>query len=60
MEDLAAIRVLKAKRLLSLLDMPVSEVACITGFDSPSYFAYCFRRAVGCSPSEYRRRKRQA
>lgn len=59
MEDLAAIRVLKAKRLLALLDISVTEVAFMTGFDSPSYFAYCFRRAVGCSPSEYRHRKRQ-
>lgn len=35
-------------------DLNISEIAYATGFSSPNYFARCFRRFYGKSPSEYR------
>jgi DNA-binding response OmpR family regulator len=31
----------------------VSEIAYMVGFNTPNYFAKCFRKRFGCSPSEY-------
>ena len=39
--------------------MQVSEVALRTGFGSFSYFSKVFKRDVGQSPTEYRRRKQK-
>ena len=50
-----AIQMEKAARLLSdRLDMPVSKVANLCGFDETSSFGHTFKRIYGCSPSEYR------
>ena len=50
-----AIQMEKAAKLLSdKLDMPVSKVANLCGFDEASSFGHTFRRIYGCSPSEYR------
>jgi len=32
----------------------VAEIAYMTGFNTPNYFAKCFRKQFGCSPSEYK------
>lgn len=32
----------------------VSEIAYMVGFNTPNYFAKCFRAQLGCSPSEYK------
>ena len=50
------LRTMKARELLLDLDMPISEVARECGYDDPLYFSRVFRRTVGVSPSEYRRR----
>lgn len=31
----------------------VSEVSYMTGFNTPSYFSTCFKKYVGCLPTEY-------
>ena len=50
-----AIQMEKAARLLcDRLDMPVSKVANLCGFDETSSFGHTFKRIYGCSPSEYR------
>lgn len=52
-EYAATRRVEVAKRLL--LD-PLNNIAAVSdrcGFSSPAYFARVFRKAAGCSPSEY-------
>jgi len=51
---MAEARLAKAKELLSEGKMPLKVVAAEAGFASPSHFAATFRRALGCSPSEYR------
>jgi AraC-like DNA-binding protein len=45
-----------AKSYLSGSDRNVAEVARLTGFTSLPVFSRTFRREVGVSPSEYRRR----
>ena len=56
MEDLARIRIKKAKQLLKYSSDPIQEIAALCGFDSPSYFGKRFRELVGCTPTEYRMR----
>jgi len=48
----------RAKRLLTTGEYPVTEVCLEVGFSSLGSFSDLFRRRVGVSPSEYRRRSR--
>jgi AraC-like DNA-binding protein/CheY-like chemotaxis protein len=47
-------RLSHAKRLLSNPQISVSDVAAMTGFDDPSYFARLFRKRTGTSPTAFR------
>lgn len=46
----------EAARRLRESERSVQEIAAELGFSSPGYFSYAFRRAYGCSPSQFRRR----
>ena len=48
---------LEAKRLLVHLDMPVATIAEKLGFDEPTNFSKFFKREVGCTPIEFRKRQ---
>ena len=48
-------RMKKAKKLLSLTQMPISSVASSCGFSDPSYFTKFFARHQKMSPKEYRK-----
>jgi len=48
----------RAKRLLADTDLSVPEVSDASGFGSPVYMAYFFRREVGVTPLRYRREAR--
>lgn len=50
-------RLESARKLLADSDRRVSDVAFEAGFESIPYFNRAFRRAFGCSPSEYRVRE---
>ncbi|WP_338320217.1 AraC family transcriptional regulator [Streptomyces lonarensis] len=52
------LRVDSARRPLRTEDTPVSQVGRACGFPGADSFARAFRRHVGCSPSEFRRRAR--
>ncbi len=52
---LAAVRLERAKALLADSDVPVKAIAQEIGFEDPYYFARCFRRHVGVTPTQYRR-----
>ena len=56
MQYVVALRVEKATRMLTETRVPITEVALDCGFSHPQHFAATFSRAMGCSPSEYRRR----
>jgi AraC-like DNA-binding protein len=48
-------RMRRAARLLTSHSLlPVKEIAILTGFDDPNYFAKVFRRFFGTSPTEFR------
>lgn len=53
-EDLAKLRVDRAKSLLSETNLRTSDVGTAVGYPNPQYFATMFRRHTGKSPSEYR------
>lgn len=50
------LRVDAAKRLLEQTSQPVDEVAWSVGYDEPALFRRLFKRLVGLSPREHRRR----
>ncbi len=51
------LRLKRAIRLMEQADLSISQVAYMTGFKSPKYFSTVFKKATGCTPSEYRERK---
>jgi len=50
----------KAKHLLILTDLSITDVCMAVGFSSLGSFSTLFRRRVGLSPSEFQRRHRPA
>ena len=46
-------RLKKAAEMLSSQKYRISEVAYMTGFSSPSYFATCFQKQFNVSPSAF-------
>jgi len=50
------LRIRRAGDLLRTTDLSVTEIAGQTGFDDANYFARQFRKAMGLSPSGYRKR----
>ena len=53
---LTALRIEKAKELLTATNMKLSDIALEIGFSEPNYFSHVFRKAVGMTPKEYRLR----
>ncbi len=53
-------RLERAARLLGETDAPVIDVCLDTGFESAGSFSTLFRRRYGASPTEFRRRRREA
>lgn len=52
-EYIRVCRLKQAAELLSSQKYKINEVAFMTGFSSPSYFATCFQKQFGISPSEF-------
>jgi AraC-like DNA-binding protein len=48
-----------AKRLLARTDESIDQIVYLTGFSEPSTFYRAFKRWVGDTPVEYRRKRRQ-
>ncbi len=46
-----------AKRLILTQDMDMLDVAMSSGFNSQSYFNYCFKKQNGMSPAKFRERE---
>jgi len=49
-------RVAYAKRLLRDPALPITDIALIVGYETPSSFSANFRKVAGLTPSEFRRR----
>ncbi|MER2142927.1 MAG: helix-turn-helix domain-containing protein [Eubacteriales bacterium] len=52
---LTALRIGKAKELLSATAMRSSEIAFAVGYNDAHYFSYMFKKQTGMTPSEYRK-----
>ena len=52
---LTALRIGKAKELLSATAMRSSEIAFAVGYNDAHYFSYLFKKQTGMTPSEYRK-----
>lgn len=50
-------RLIKAKNLLEITSMTVTEIAVQTGFNNVTYFNRLFKKRFGKSPTEYRNKK---
>ena len=44
-----------AKEMLAQPDKAIGEIAYSLGYQYPQYFSRAFKKAVGCTPAEYRR-----
>ena len=53
-------RLEEAKQLLATTDYSQAVISRMLGFSSPSYFSQTFRKAEHMSPTEYRKKARQA
>ncbi|MFC8194059.1 helix-turn-helix domain-containing protein [Streptomyces sp. NPDC060006] len=56
LQYLTELRIDTARQHLAVGSEPISQVGRRCGFPSPENFARVFRKHVGCSPSQYRRR----
>jgi AraC-like DNA-binding protein len=52
-------RLSRAKELLTETRLPITEICFECGYESLGSFSALFRRAVGCSPREYRLNQRR-
>lgn len=53
---LVNLRIERARQLLADPDLPVTEVALAVGYETPSAFTASFRKVVGVTPRDFRRR----
>lgn len=53
------IRCEQAKKLIESSNLSIGEIAESVGFADPLYFSRIFKKSVGISPTEYRKRYRQ-
>jgi AraC family transcriptional regulator len=53
---LISLRIARAAQLLRESDLSVTQILHRVGFHSPSHFTTTFRRHMGTSPTDYRRR----
>lgn len=49
------LRLHKAEQLLTETDLPIAEIAQLTGFSDVFYFSKIFHREKGCTPRDYRK-----
>lgn len=52
---LVACRIEMAQQLLFATQLPIAQIAGLSGFASPADFSRAFRRTLGCTPSDFRK-----
>lgn len=55
-EYLNCIRIRQAQKLLTQTEQPIGEISVKCGFDNVYYFSNVFKKRVGVSPKEYRKK----
>lgn len=58
LEYVHVLRLEESKQMLETTDLPVEAVAMQTGYEDASFFSRLFRRKVGLTPAQYRKRFR--
>lgn len=53
-ERIRELRVKQSCRLLTATELPLSEIALVSGFYDQSHFSRCFRQICGVTPTEFR------
>ncbi len=56
MQYILSLRIFNARNLLETTSYNITEIANIIGYEDPLYFSRLFKKQVGLSPSEYRKR----
>lgn len=56
-DELTRIRVERAKQLLFESELSLKEICYEVGYNDPNYFSRVFKKAVGMTPSHYRRKQ---
>jgi LacI family transcriptional regulator len=57
-EEIRRVRIERAKQLLIDTDLPIPDVAEMSGFGSNAYFTDCFQRTMQLTPLRYRKQVR--
>ena len=57
-EFIRNIRLKRAVQLFESSDLSVKEIMYMTGFNTASYFAKCFKKQFGVKPSDYVRKSK--
>lgn len=55
-EYVQTLRLEEAKQILETTDLPIESVAHEVGYEDSSYFGRLFRKSVGLTPAQYRKR----
>ncbi len=58
-EYLTQVRLDKAKELLMCSSMRTAEIGYEVGYKDSHYFSYIFKKFVGCSPKDYKNRRKE-
>ncbi|MDO4343379.1 MAG: response regulator [Eubacteriales bacterium] len=58
-EYLTQVRLEKAKELLMCSSLRTAEIGYEVGYRDSHYFSYIFKKVVGCSPKEYKNRRKE-
>ena len=56
--EIRRLQIERAKQLVTATDLPLKQVAVRAGFRNVQYMTSLFRRHLGQTPAEYRRRSR--
>lgn len=58
-EYLTSVRLDKARELLMCSSMRTAEIGYEVGYKDSHYFSYIFKKVVGCSPKDYKNRRKE-
>lgn len=58
-EYLTSVRMDRAKELLRCTNKRSSEIAASVGYQDSHYFSFLFKKTCGCTPSDYRKQKKE-
>lgn len=58
-EEISALRIGKAKKLLTESDLGISEISRECGFTDYNYFIAVFKKMTGLPPGQYRTQKKE-